>query len=113
MADQALVGPDPVSIGGQKTEQDYASYLIRRLQDTGWIEREQHADYSETITLPITPLPCSRALRKVESKKPHEFTGQLYTAHQLITATETNKDFSPALASDTGLRKRTPNGNAG
>ena len=34
----------------------------------------------------------------MEEQKPHEFTGQLYTAHQLITAAETNKDFSPALA---------------
>jgi len=98
MADQAQVGPDPVSIGGQKYEQDYASYLIRRLQDTGWIEREQHADYSETITLPDYAFTLLEALRKVEEQKPHEFTGQLYTAHQLITATETNKDFSPALA---------------
>ncbi len=46
------VSPDSVSITGQKSEQDYASYLIRRLAETGWIEREQHADYSETIILP-------------------------------------------------------------
>ena len=98
MADQALVGSDPVSIGGQKSELDYASYLIRRLQDTGWIEREQHTDYSETITLPDYAFTLLEALRKVEEQKPHEFTGQLYTAHQLITAAETNKDFSPALA---------------
>ncbi len=38
------------------------------------------------------------AFRKIEEQKPHEFTGQIYTAHQLITAAETNKDFSPALA---------------
>ncbi len=98
MADQALAGSDPVSIGGQKSGQDYASYLIRRLQNTGWIEREQHADYSETITLPDYAFTLLEALRKVEEQKPHEFTGQLYTAHQLITAAETNKDFSPALA---------------
>ncbi len=98
MADQAGSWSDQVSIGGQKSEQDYASYLIRRLQDTGWIEREQHADYSETITLPDYAFTLLEALRKVEEQKPHEFTGQLYTAHQLITASETNKDFSPALA---------------
>jgi hypothetical protein len=98
MVDQAPAGSDPVSIGGQKSEQDYTSYIIRRLQDTGWIEREQHADYSETITLPDYAFTLLEALRKVEEQKPHEFTGQLYTAHQLITAAETNKDFSPALA---------------
>ena len=98
MATRLAAGSDPVSIGGQKSEQDYASYLIRRLQDTGWIEREQHADYSETITLPDYAFTLLEALRKIEEQKPHEFTGQLYTAHQLITAAETNKDFSPALA---------------
>ncbi len=87
-----------VSITGQKSEQDYASYLIRRLEETGWIEREQHADYSETITLPDYAFTLLEALRKIEEQKPHEFTGQIYTAHQLITAAETNKDFSPALA---------------
>ncbi|MDI6768062.1 MAG: DUF5716 family protein [Anaerolineales bacterium] len=78
--------------------QDYATYLLRRLEDTGWIEREQHADYSETITLPDYAFTLLEALRKIQEQKPHEFTGQLYTAHQLITAAETNKDFSPALA---------------
>jgi hypothetical protein len=98
MANQALAGSAPIAVGGQKSEQDYASYLIRRLQDTGWIEREQHTDYSETITLPDYAFTLLEALRKVEEQKPHEFTSQLYTAHQLITAAETNKDFSPALA---------------
>jgi hypothetical protein len=87
-----------VSITGQKSEGDYASYLIRRLEETGWIEREQHTDYSETIALPDYAFTLLEALRKVEEQKPHEFTGQIYTAHQLITAAETNKDFSPALA---------------
>lgn len=77
---------------------DYAGYLLRRLESTGWVEREQHADYSETITLPDYAFTLLEALRKIQEQKPHEFTGQLYTAHQLITAAETNKDFSPALA---------------
>jgi hypothetical protein len=89
---------DTLSITGQKSEQDYASYLIRRLEETGWIEREQHADYSETIALPDYAFTLLEAFRKIEEQKPHEFTGQLYTANQLITAAETNKDFSPALA---------------
>ncbi|HSG44318.1 MAG TPA: Wadjet anti-phage system protein JetA family protein [Anaerolineales bacterium] len=87
-----------VSITGQKSEGDYASYLIRRLEETGWIEREQHADYSETIALPDYAFTLLESFRKIEEQKPHEFTGQIYTAHQLITAAETNKDFSPALA---------------
>ena len=106
MANQAPVesgaGTQPqdtsVSITGQKSEGDYASYLIRRLEESGWIEREQHADYSETIALPDYAFTLLEALRKIEEQKPHEFTGQIYTAHQLITAAETNKDFSPALA---------------
>jgi hypothetical protein len=86
------------SITGQKSEGDYASYLIRRLEESGWIEREQHADYSETIALPDYAFTLLEAFRKIEEQKPHEFTGQIYTAHQLITAAETNKDFSPTLA---------------
>ncbi|HEX9596611.1 MAG TPA: Wadjet anti-phage system protein JetA family protein [Anaerolineales bacterium] len=89
---------EPASLTGQKSEQDYAGYLLRRLENTGWIEREQHSDYSETITLPDYAFTLLEALRKIQEQKPHEFTGQLYTAHQLITAAETNKDFSPALA---------------
>ena len=54
MAAQTPGESDPVSITGLKSEQDYAAYLIRRLADTGWIEREQHADYTETIVLPAS-----------------------------------------------------------
>ena len=89
---------DSVLITGQRSGQDYAGYLIRRLADTGWIEREQHADYSETIILPDYAFVLLEALRTIQEQKPREFTGQLYAAHQLITSASTNKDFSPALA---------------
>jgi hypothetical protein len=98
MATQPTGELDPVSITGQKSEQDYASYLIRRLAETGWIEREQHADYTETIILPDYAFTLLEALRAIQEQKPREFTGQLYAAHQLITSASTNKDFSPALA---------------
>ncbi|MBN1147406.1 MAG: hypothetical protein JXA78_09125 [Anaerolineales bacterium] len=98
MEAQLADDPDSAPISGGKSYQDYAAYLLRRLEATGWIEREQHADYSETITLPDYAFTLLEALRKIQEQKPHEFTGQLYTAHQLITAAETNKDFSPALA---------------
>ncbi|MCX6066858.1 MAG: DUF5716 family protein [Chloroflexi bacterium] len=89
---------DSLSITGQKSEQLYAAYLVRRLADTGWIEREQHADYTETIILPDYAFTLLEALRTIQEQKPREFTGQLYAAHQLITSATTNKDFSPALA---------------
>src|SRR4030066_217606 len=50
MAAQPDSSPDPAALTGQKSEQDYAAYLLRRLETTGWIDREQHTDYSETIT---------------------------------------------------------------
>ncbi|HLE14312.1 MAG TPA: Wadjet anti-phage system protein JetA family protein [Anaerolineales bacterium] len=83
---------------GQQSENDYAAYLLRRLDETGWIEREQHTDYSETIVLPDYAFALLEAFRNIQEQKPHEFTGQLYTAHQLVTASQTNKDFSPSLA---------------
>jgi hypothetical protein len=92
-----LAETDSPSLTGQKTEHDYAGYLLRRLADTGWVEREQHADYSETITLPDYAFTLLEALRVVQEQKPREFSGQLYTAHQLLTGSR-NKDFSPALA---------------
>jgi len=98
MEAQLAGDPDFAPVSGVKSYQDYAAYLLRRLETTGWIEREQHADYSETITLPDYAFTLLEALRKIQEQKPYEFTGQLYTAHQLITAAETNKDFSPALA---------------
>ena len=94
--DSAVELANPV--GGQKSIADYASYLLRRLAETGWIEREQHADYTETIILPDYAFTLLEAFRSIQEQKPREFTGQLYTAHQLITSATTNKDFSPALA---------------
>jgi hypothetical protein len=98
MAAQGEGAPEGGSLTGQKSAQDYGAYLLRRLEITGWIEREQHTDYSEMITLPDYAFTLLEALRKIQEQKPQEFTGQLYTAHQLITASETNKDFHPALA---------------
>jgi hypothetical protein len=94
--DSAVELANPV--GGQKSIHDYASYLLRRLAETGWVEREQHADYTETIILPDYAFTLLEAFRSIQEQKPREFTGQLYTAHQLITSATTNKDFSPALA---------------
>jgi hypothetical protein len=82
----------------EKSEQDYAAYLLRRLAETGWIEREQHADYSETILLPDYAFTLLEAFRSIQEQKPREFTGQLYTAHQHLTSATTNKNFSPAIA---------------
>jgi hypothetical protein len=84
-------------ITGQRATQDYAAYLLRRLAETGWIEREQAADYSETISLPDYAFSLLEAFRAIQEQKPREFKGQLYTAHQLLTSSR-NKEFSPALA---------------
>ncbi len=98
MANQTAPQPDPVSMAGQKPEQTYTAYLIRRLAESGWIEREQHADYSETIILSDYAFTLLEALRSIQEQKPREFKGQLYAAHQLITSAKTHKDFSPTLA---------------
>jgi hypothetical protein len=97
-AEMAESGDDEqASITGQLTEHDYAGYLLRRLAETGWVEREQHADYSETIVLPDYAFTLLEALRAIQEQKPREFAGQLYTAYQLISGSR-SKDFSPALA---------------
>jgi len=98
MANQATPETDSVSTSNQKPEQTYASYLVRRLAESGWIEREQHADYSETIILPDYAFTLLEALRSIQEQKPREFKGQLYAAHQLITSAKTHKDFSATLA---------------
>lgn len=84
-------------LAGRTPQYEYAAYLLRRLDETGWIEREQHADYCEVIILPDYAFTLLEAFRAIQEQKPREFTGQLYTAHQLVTANR-NKDFSPALA---------------
>ncbi len=89
--------PEPNPLTGQKLEHEYAAYLLRRLAETGWVEREQHTDYSETIILPDYAFTLLEALRAIQEQKPREFTGQLYTAHQLLSRSR-DKDFSPALA---------------
>ncbi len=75
---------------------DIASWLIRRLDEAGWVEREQQADYSELIILPDYTFTLLEAFRSIQEQKPKEYTGQLYAAHQLITYQ--GDDFSPALA---------------
>lgn len=94
----SLSKDDPVSTANPKPEQTYASYIIRRLAESGWIEREQLADYSETIILPDYAFTLLEAFRSIQEQKPREFKGQLYAAHQLITSATTHKDFSPTLA---------------
>lgn len=91
-------GVDPAQPGGGQNAQEYAGYLLRRLDESGWIEREQHADYTETIILPNYAFTLLEAFRTIEEQKPREFSGQLYTAHQLLTAAADRDDFSPALA---------------
>lgn len=77
--------------------QNTAGYVLRRLVECGWVEREQHTDYSESILFPDYAFTLLEALRAIQQQKPREFKGQLYTAHQLITSSN-KKDFSPALA---------------
>ena len=87
---------DAPSLTGQSTPQDYAGYLLRRLVETGWVEREQHADYTEYIILPDYAFTLLEALRAIQEQRPREYTGQLYTVHQLLT--HEDEGFSPALA---------------
>jgi hypothetical protein len=76
--------------------QEYASWILRRLVDAGWLEREQQADYTEFIILPDYAFTLLEAFRTIQEQKPREYTGQLYAAHQLLT--NESEDFSPALA---------------
>ncbi|MBN1889271.1 MAG: hypothetical protein JW850_14855 [Thermoflexales bacterium] len=87
---------DLAELAGRSGWQDYAGYLLRRLADSGWIEREQQADYSEYIILPDYAFTLLEAIRSVQEQKPREYHGQLYTAHQLIS--HEGENFSPALA---------------
>ena len=103
-----LEGQDPETLAAlnQESEQsgeirsgepgEIASWLVRRLAEAGWIEREQQADYTEFIILPDYAFTLLEAFRAIEQQKPKEYTGQLYAAHQLLT--QRGDDFSPALA---------------
>ena len=97
---KAVDPEDLAAIGSEEdedgSERDYAGYLLRRLVDAGWLEREQSADYTEFIVLPDYAFTLLEALRAIQEQKPQEFTGQLYAAHQLLTSE--GDDFSPALA---------------
>ena len=76
--------------------QEIASWIVRRLAEAGWIEREQQADYTELIILPDFAFTLLEAFRTIQQQKPREYTGQLYAAHQLLT--QQGDDFSPTLA---------------
>ncbi|PKO23111.1 MAG: hypothetical protein CVU38_05945 [Chloroflexi bacterium HGW-Chloroflexi-1] len=84
------------SLTGEKSPQEFASWLLRRLGEAGWVEREQHADYTEYIILPDYAFTLLEAFRVIGQQKPREYTGQLYAAHQLLTSE--HEEFSPALA---------------
>ena len=81
---------------GEKSLQEFASWLLRRLAESGWIEREQSADYTEYIILPDYAFTLLEAFRAIGQQRPREYTGQLYAAHQLLTSE--HEEFSPALA---------------
>jgi hypothetical protein len=76
--------------------QDYAGWVLRRLVEAGWLEREQQVDYTEFIILPDYAFTLLEAFRTIREQKPREYTGKLYAAHQLLT--NESDDFSPALA---------------
>jgi hypothetical protein len=84
------------NLTGEKTLQEFASWLLRRLAESGWIEREQSADYTEYIILPDYAFTLLEAFRAIGQQRPREYTGQLYAAHQLLTSE--HEEFSPALA---------------
>jgi hypothetical protein len=99
----AMTKPVPDSVDEEDPEdppgndaQEYASWLLRRLVEAGWLEREQQADYTEFIVLPDYAFTLLEALRTIQEQKPREYTGQLYAAHQLLT--NEGEDFAPALA---------------
>ncbi len=96
-AEHGAADSDSQAVGGQTSQYEYAGYILRRLHETGWIEREQQANYNEIITLPDYAFTLLEALRTIQEQKPREFKGQLYTAHKLIMSSR-NDDFSPALA---------------
>jgi len=95
LADAVKQVPDEDQVTLSDT-QEYASWILRRLVGAGWLEREQQADYTEFIILPDYAFTLLEAFRNIQEQKPREYTGQLYTAHQLIT--NESDDFSPALA---------------
>lgn len=93
---QALETDDPAKTTPAGNTQEVASWLLRRLVEAGWLEREQQADYTEFIILPDYAFTLLEALRAIQQQKPREYTGQLYAAHQLVT--QQGDNFSPALA---------------
>ncbi len=92
----SLVADADAGPTNNRSPQEYASQLLRRLVDAGWVEREQAADYTDFIILPDYAFTLLEALRAVQQQKPREYAGQLYAAHQLLTSD--NDDFSPGLA---------------
>ena len=92
---EALAEDEIPAPSGDST-QTYAGWILRRLVEAGWLEREQQADYTELIVLPDYAFTLLEALRTIQEQKPREYSGQLYAAHQLLT--KEGDDFSPALA---------------
>ncbi|MCU0503988.1 MAG: DUF5716 family protein, partial [Anaerolineae bacterium] len=84
------------NLTGEKSLPEFASWLLRRLAESGWIEREQSADYTEYIILPDYAFTLLEAFRAIGEQRPREYSGQLYAAHQLLTSE--HEEFSPALA---------------
>jgi hypothetical protein len=98
LKDEEEIVPSEDEVGDLPADntQAYANWILRRLIEGGWLEREQQADYAEFIVLPDYAFILLEALRTIQEQKPREYTGQLYAAHQLLT--NESDDFSPALA---------------
>ena len=57
-------------LAGEKSLQEFASWLLRRLAESGWIEREQSADYTEYIILPDYAFTLLEAFRAIGQQRP-------------------------------------------
>ena len=93
-----------VGLTGEKSLQEFASWLLRRLAESGWIEREQSADYTEYIILPDYAFTLLEAFRAIGQQRPARVHGS--TLRRAPAPYQRARGVRPRARGHAGLRER-------
>ncbi|NLA26245.1 MAG: hypothetical protein GX878_02495 [Firmicutes bacterium] len=80
--------PETGESGSDRSTRDRANLLFRKLDETGWLEQEQHPDYSFRVSLPDHAQALLDTLDKIRKGYRMEYRGRILGIYQNLTGEE-------------------------
>lgn len=96
-----LVGDDEAGLtDGEATlsPRDKANAVLRRLQDTGWLEVEQRTDYQQYVNLADYAIRVLDVLDQIRRQERTEYAGYVLATYVALTAEEAERNPGLAIA---------------